>query len=330
MAGEVWVFAEHQAGALKKTTLELLGKGRELAKAMGVEMATLLLGSGIDNLAAALIAYADKIYQWDDPLVAHYNSDVYLEVIADYAEKEKPQIILAGATALARDLFPRVAGRLQTGIAVDCLGLELADNGLLKARRPLFGGKVLVDVVCRHGRLQIALARPNSFPLPDAHGSLKGTIVPLGVAVDRAKVRLEVLEVIRVPKERLDLTEAEIIVTGGGGMKSAANFSLLERLADLLGATVGATRGAVDNGWRPPGDLIGKSGKTVSPKLYFAVGLSGAIHHVMGMDTSKKVVAINMDPRAPIFNYADYGIQGDLFEVIPLLIDELKKGLGKH
>jgi electron transfer flavoprotein alpha subunit len=173
------------------------------------------------------------------------------------------------------------------------------------------------------------LTRPNSFPLVDAHGSPKGTIVPLGVELDRAKVRLEVLEVVTIAEKRLDLTEAEIVVCGGSGMKAAENFSLLEELADLLGATVGATRGAVDSGWRPPGDLIGKSGKTVSPKLYFAVGLSGAIHHVMGMDTSKKMVAINKDPRAPIFQYADYGIAGDLFEV-PLLITHLKKELGKH
>jgi electron transfer flavoprotein alpha subunit len=329
MTGEVWVFAEHQAGVLRKTALELLGRGRELAGQLGVELAALLLGSGVDKLSEQVAAYADKIYQWDDPLVKHYNSDIYLQVVADQTEKERPQIILAGATFLARDLFPRLAGRLKTGIAVDCLDLDLGEDSRLIARRPVFGGKALVDVVCRHGRPQIALTRPNSFPLPDAHGSLKGTIVPLGVEVDRAKVRLEVLEVIRVPKERLDLTEAEIVVAGGSGMKAAENFSLLEALADLLGATVGATRGAVDSGWRPPGDLIGKSGKTVSPKLYVAVGLSGAIHHVMGMDTSKVVVAINKDPRAPIFNYADYGIQGDLFEVVPLLIDELKKELGK-
>jgi electron transfer flavoprotein alpha subunit len=329
MAGGVWVFAEHQAGAIRKTTLELLGKGRELAKAMGVEMAALILGSGIDKLSQQLAAYADTVYQWDDPLVKQYNSDVYVQLVAQQAGKERPQIMVAGATFLARDLFPRLAGRLQTGIAVDCLGLELEDDGLLQARRPLFGGKVLADVVCRHGRPQIALTRPNSFPLPEMQDLPKGKICPLGVDVDTAKVKLEVLEVATVAQKRLDLTEAEVVVSGGSGMKAAQNFSLLEELADLLGATVGATRGAVDSGWRPHDDQVGKSGKTVSPKLYVAVGLSGAIHHVMGMDTSKVVVAINKDARAPIFNYADYGIQGDLFEVIPLLIDELKKELGK-
>ncbi|OGP82157.1 MAG: hypothetical protein A2Z08_03920, partial [Deltaproteobacteria bacterium RBG_16_54_11] len=273
MAGEVWVFAEHQDGTIRKTTLGLLGKGRELAGHLGVELAALLLGSGVDTLAKTLAAYADKVYQWDDPLVGQYKSDVYLQVISHQAEKEKPQLILAGATFLARDLFPRVAGRLKTGIAVDCLGLELGEDGLLVARRPLFGGKALVDVVCRQGRPQIALTRPNVFPLPQAQVPRKGKIVPLGLAVDPAEVKLEVLEKVRVPKERLDLTEAEIIVTGGSGMKAAENFSLLDDLADLLGATVGATRGVVDSGWRPHDDQVGKSGKTVSPKLYFAVGL---------------------------------------------------------
>jgi electron transfer flavoprotein alpha subunit len=329
MAGAVWVFAEHQDGTIRKTTYELFGKGRELAEQSGVELAAMLLGSGVDGIAQELTAYADKIYQWDDPLFEKYNSDVYLQVIVGLAEKESPQILLAGATFLARDLFPRVAGRLKTGIAVDCLNLDLGDDGLLVATRPLFGGKVLADVVCRQGRPQIALTRPNTFPLPDTRRDRTGEVIPLDVAVDPAQVRLEVLEVVRTATERLDLTEAEIIVTGGRGMKEAENFPLLDDLADALGATVGATRGVVDSGWRPHDDQVGKSGKTVSPKLYFAVGLSGAIHHVMGMDTSRVVVAINKDPQAPIFKYADYGVLGDLFEVIPLLTEELKRELGK-
>jgi electron transfer flavoprotein alpha subunit len=329
MAGAVWIFAEHQDNSIRKTTHELLGKGRELADKSGVELAALLLGSGVDGIAQEVTAYADKVYQWDDPLLEKYNSDVYLHVIAELAGKEHPQIILAGATFLARDLFPRVAGRLKTGIAVDCLNLDLGDDGLLVATRPLFGGKVLADLVCRQGRPQIALTRPNTFPLPDQRGDRRGAVIPLDLDVDPVQVRLEVLEVIRTATERLDLTEAEIIVTGGRGMKQAENFRLLEDLADALGATVGATRGVVDSGWRPHDDQVGKSGKTVSPKLYFAVGLSGAIHHVMGMDTSKVVVAINKDPHAPIFQYADCGVLGDLFEVLPLLTEELKRVRGK-
>lgn len=329
MAGEVWVFAEHQNGKVRKTTLELLGKGRELAGHLGVKLAALLLGSDVHGLSEELTAYADKVYQWDDPIVEKYNSDVYLQVIANQAKKEMPQVVMAGATFLARDLFPRVAGRLSTGIAVDCLKLEVGDDGLLMARRPLFGGRVLADTVCRQGRPQIVLTRPNTFPIPPAQNAPKGEVVLLKVAVDPAQVKLEVLEVIRSARERLDLTEAEIIVTGGRGMKDAENFKLLDDLADLLGATVGATRGVVDSGWRPHGDQVGKSGKTVSPKLYFAVGVSGAIHHVMGMDTSKVVVAINKDSQAPIFQYADYGVLGDLFEILPRLTETLKKELGK-
>jgi electron transfer flavoprotein alpha subunit len=329
MAGAVWVFAEHQDGTIRKTTYELLGKGREFAEQGGVELAALLLGSGVDGITQELTAYADKIYQWDDPLLEKYNSDIYLQVIAELAEKERPQILLAGATFLARDLFPRVAGRLKTGIAVDCLNLDLGDDGLLVATRPLFGGKVLADVVCRQGRPQIVLTRPNTFPLLDKRGDRRGAVIPLDLTVDPAQVRLEVLEVVRTATERLDLTEAEIIVTGGRGMKEAENFRLLDDLADALGATVGATRGVVDSGWRPHDDQVGKSGKTVSPKLYIAVGLSGAIHHVMGMDTSKVVVAINKDPQAPIFQYTDYGVLGDLFEVLPLLTEALKRERGK-
>ena len=330
MAGAVWVFAEHQDGTVRKTTLELLGKGRELAEQAGVELAALLIGSEVNGLAQELTAYTDKIYQWDDPLLQKYNSDVYVQAIAELAEKERPQILLAGATYLARDLFPRVAGKLKTGIAVDCLNLELEDEGILVATRPLFGGKVLADVVCRQGRPQIALTRPNTFPLPDKRrGDRKGEVLPVDLYVDPAQVRLEVLEVVRTATEQLDLTEAEVIVTGGRGMKKAENFQLLDDLADVLSATIGATRGVVDSGWRPHNDQVGKSGKTVSPTLYFAVGLSGAIHHVMGMDTSKVVVAINKDAQAPIFQYSDYGVLGDLFEVLPLLTEELKKELVK-
>jgi electron transfer flavoprotein alpha subunit len=325
MAGDVWVFAEYQAGKIRKTTLEVLGKGRELAEQLGSELAVLLLGSGVDGLAQELTAYADTVYYGDDPLLEKYNNDVYYQIIAALAEKEKPHILLAGATFLARDLFPRVAGRLETGIAVDCLNLELEDDGSLIASRPFFGGKALADVVCREGRPQIVLVRPNTFSLPDLQSPAQGKVLPLDVAVDSSHVKLEVLDVTRIAKERLDLTEAEIIITGGRGMKGADNFQLLDDLADVLGATVGATRGVVDNGWRSHDDQVGKSGKTVSPKLYFAVGLSGAIHHVMGMNTSKVVVAINKDPQAPIFQYADYGVLGDLFEVLPLLTEALKK-----
>ena len=330
MPGEVWVFAEHQDGKVRKVTFELLGKGRELADTLGVKLTALVLGSGLDEKAKILAAYADKIYQWDDPILERYNSDIYLQVIAGLMDEEVPQILLAGSTVMARDFLPRLAGRLGTGVAVDCLGLELGDDALLRVRRPLFGGKVLAEVVCQPSQPQIALVRPNAFSVPPPSKDSRGEVYRRLVEVDHERVKLEVLEVIRTSREKLDLTEAEIVVTGGTGMKSAENFRLLEELADVLAATVGATRAVVDNGWRPHDDQVGKSGKTVSPKLYIAVGLSGAIHHVMGMDTSKVVVAINKDPQAPIFQYADYGIVGDLFEIVPLFTEELKRELGKE
>lgn len=329
MLDEVWVFAEHQDGKVRKVASELLGKGRELADRLGVKLTVLLLGSGVDVQAQTLAAYADKVYQWDDPILEHYNSDVYLPLISDLARKETPKILLAGATVLAKDLFPRLAGRLSTGIVMDCLGLELGDDALLIARRPFFGGKVLAEMVCREGRPQIALVRPNTFQIPPVGRDTKGEVIRQPVEIDPGRVKLEVLEVARGSKEKLDLTEAEVIVTGGSGMKAPDNFRLLEELADVLVATVGATRAVVDSGWRPHSDQVGKSGKTVSPKLYFAIGLSGAVQHIMGMDTSRVVVAINKDPRASIFQYADYGIVGDLFKVVPLLTEELKKELGR-
>ncbi|UCC66527.1 MAG: electron transfer flavoprotein subunit alpha/FixB family protein, partial [Deltaproteobacteria bacterium] len=286
MSGGVWVFAEHQDGRLRKVALELLGKGRELAERLGVELDALLLGSGVDALAKELVSYVDKIYQCDDPLIKEYNSDVYLRVISDLVEREAPQILLAGSTFLGKDFFPRLAGRLRTGIAMDCLNLELGDHDLLIARRPVFGGKALAEVVCRKGKPQIALVRPNIFPVPAAPVTEKGEVCKVGVEVDPEQIKLEVLEVVRASKPRLDLTEAEIIVTGGRGIKGPENFQLLEDLADALAATVGASRAVVDSGWKSHDDQVGKSGKTVSPKLYFAVGLSGAIHHIMGMDTS--------------------------------------------
>jgi len=330
MAEEVWVFAEHQDKKIRKVSLELLVKGREFADRLGVELAVLLLGSGVDGLGEELTTYADRVYQWDNPLLDKYNSEVYLQIISNFVKKENPQIFLAGATFLTRDFFPRLAARMETGIAVDCVNLDVDGNNLLMARRPLFGGKVLADVVCRKGRPQIALVRPNTFPLLTTKGTRKGKVHKLMVDVDSSQLKLQVVEILGSAKERLDLTEAEIIVTGGRGMKGPENFKLLEELADVLGATVGASRAVVDSGWKPHGDQVGKSGKTVSPKLYFAVGVSGAIHHIMGMDTSKVVIAINKDQRAPIFQYADYGIVGDLFEFLPLLTKELKEAFGSR
>lgn len=324
MAGGVWIFAEHENGALRKATLELLGKGRELARGLGVELDALILGEGVKETAEYLARYVDRVYLWEAALFAQYRMGRYLEAIASQALKEVPLLILGGATPLAKDLFPRIAAKIRACICVDCLGLALAGNSLV-AKRPMYGGKVIAELVPRKGVALIALVRPNTFALPEAPDVTQGEIVMMEPPSKNTYEELELIEVVMSPKRRLSLTEADVVITGGCGVKSAENFALLEELAELLGGAVGATRGAVDNGWRPSEDQVGKSGKTVSPKLYIAVGLSGAIHHIMGMDTSEVVVAINNDPHAPIFQHADYGIEGDLFEVIPQLISELKR-----
>jgi electron transfer flavoprotein alpha subunit len=328
MSNEVWVFAEHQEDKLRKVTLEVLAKGRELAERLGVGLAALLLGAEDDGLAEEVAWFADTVHQWSDSAVAIYNCDIYLQVLTEFVRAEAPQIIIGGATCQTRDFFPRVAASLGAGIGMDCVDMWINDDGHLVTTRPFFGGKVLGDVVARDERPQIALVRPNTFPVPEARDGKQGRIVTHEVQIDSDQVGLETLEVIRTAKAGVDLTEADVIVTGGRGLQKADNFAILEELAGLLDGTVGASRAVVDSGWRPHTDQVGKSGKTVAPNLYIAVGLSGAIHHVMGMDTSKIVVAINKDPRAPIFEHADFGIVGDLFEIIPRLTEELRRSKG--
>jgi len=326
MADDVWVFAEHQGGKIRKVVLELLGAGRTLADTLKGRLCAVVLGSGVDETAQHLGRYADLVYVWDDPQLEYYNSDCYLPLFTECIDREKPAIILAGATYVARDFFPCLAGRLDTGIVIDCLHMEVTDGGRLILRKPFYGGRVLGDVVCPDCRPQIVLVRPNTYPVSGPRDA-RGEILAQETLLDSEDIRLKVEDVVMSARERLDLTEAEIIVTGGRGLKGPEHFTIVEELAEVLGATVGTTRAVVDSGWRPHSDQVGKSGKTVSPRLYVAAGASGAIHHIMGMDTAKVVVAINTDPRAPFFQYADYGIAGDLFEVIPLLTEEFRKEL---
>ncbi len=324
--GAVWVYAEHHDGKLRKVTYELLGKGRELSQAKGAQLAAVVLGDDLTGIAEELASFADKVHVLESPSFGKYNCDAFIAGLLPLVQQEKPSVVMAGATSQARDLFPALAGKLETGIVVDCVGMELKDEGLV-LRKPVYGGKVLAEVTIK-GEPQLVLVRPRTFP-PVESGGQKGEVVKQEVDLDPSGLRIEVVEIERLAGEKVDLTEADVIVCGGRGLKSPENFKLLEELADVLGGVVGATRAVVDAGWRPQSDQVGKSGKTVSPNLYFAIGLSGAIHHVMGMDTSKVVVAINRDPMAPIFQYADYGLVADLFQVVPLLTEELKKELGR-
>ncbi len=325
MAG-IWIFPEQRGGELKKVSFELLAVGRNLADKAGEELVALLLGSGVEKLAPELAKYgADRVFLADSENLNDFLTESYVHVICDAVKENDPSVLLFSATTMGRDLSPRVAARLGTGLATDCTELDISDKGLLSIKRPMFAGKLFANVVFHNAKPQIASVRPNVMPAQE--NPKAGEVVKLEVRVDPSRVRTKVVEIKKETGARVDLTEAKIIVSGGRGMKGPENFSILEDLATTLGseATVGASRSAVDAGWRPHSDQVGQTGKTVTPDLYIACGISGAVQHLAGMSSSKYIVAINKDPDAPIFHKADYGIVGDLFKIVPLIAEELKK-----
>ncbi|MEW5952767.1 MAG: electron transfer flavoprotein subunit alpha/FixB family protein [Bacillota bacterium] len=321
MTKGIWVVVEQRDGEIKKVTYELLSEGRKVADQLGEELAAVLLGSGVSDKAASLGEYgADKVYVADNAALANYTTDGYTNVLAALAQKYEPYAILLGCTSNGRDLAAQVAQRLSTGLMSDCIGMELAD-GQLAFTRPIYAGKALVKACCPDARPVMATIRPNIFAVESA-AKTAGVIAE---DADPGAIRQVVKEVIKQESTRPELTEANVIVSGGRGMKAPENFSVLEELADVLGAAVGASRAAVDAGWISHSFQVGQTGKTVTPTLYIACGISGAIQHLAGMSSSKCIVAVNKDPEANIFKVADYGIVGDLFEVVPLLKEELKK-----
>ncbi len=329
MAKGIWVFAEVKEGNIRKVSFELLSQGKKMAEKLGEELVAVLLGSGVEGLTGRLAEYADKVYWADDPALAQYTTDPYATVLTNLLKEHQPSIFLCGATVLGKDLSPRIAARLQTGLATDCTGLTIGDNGLLTAKRPVYAGKAYVEVTFPASRPQMASVRPNVLEvIPPAAGK-KGETVKVEAKVDSSSLRTAVVEVVKAAGAKVDLTEAEIIVSGGRGIKGAENFKVLEELAEVIHATVGASRAAVDSGWRDHNDQVGQTGKVVTPNLYIACGISGAIQHLAGMGSSKIIVAINKDPDAPIFQKADYGIVEDLFKVVPLLTQEFKKLLAE-
>lgn len=322
MASGVWVYAEIKEDKIKKNAFELLSEGRRLADVKGEKLVGLLVGSNVSRFAPELGKYgADLVYVLEHPGLEIYNGKIYAQVIADVAKEKEPAIMLFGATAQGRDLAPLVAAKLDVGMASDCTGFSI-ENGVLRARRPVYAGKAYADVVFKNSVPQIGQARPNVLTV--AENPREPEIVKMDVKPN-IEVGARRRELQAAATDKPDLTEAEIIVSGGRGMKSAENFKILEELADVIGATVGASRAAVDAGWRPQSDQVGQTGKTVTPNLYIACGISGAIQHLAGMGSSKCIVAINKDPDAPIFQKADYGIVDDLFKVVP----ELKKAFEK-
>ena len=328
MADNVWIIAEIKDGRFKKSTFELLSEGKKLAEKTGKGIDAIIIGKGMADAAAELGQYgASNVYVCEHDLLDDYSPEAYAKVVADLAKEHGPSILLGAATAMGRDFLPRLAARLGTGIASDCIELDIDDKGLLVATRPIYGGKLIIKVQIPEARPQMASLRPNvaEVSAPDAEKSAEVVNVAVSLGADDVKARIK--EIVKGVSERVDLTEAGIIVAGGRAMKDADNFKILWELADGLGegATVGASRAAVDSGYATHDMQVGQTGKVVNPNLYVACGISGAIQHLAGMRTSKVIVAVNKDPDAPIFQKADYGIVGDLFKVVPLLTEEIKK-----
>ena len=326
MANEIWVFAEQHEGRVRKVAFELLSAGAEFSEKTGQKLGVVLLGQGLDQAVDSLKPFAEKIYVMEDPALATYLSDAYLMNIAPLVMEQQPSVLLGGASSTGKDLFPRLAMHLQTGYAADCTGLSMEADGKLKAIRPLYGGKVFAEVGFSEARPQMATVRNNTF-LVSANPGKSAEVVKALARVDASKLKKKVVGTEKPATARLDITEADIVVAAGRGIKAPENFKIMEELAEALNASVGTTRATVDEGWRDVKDQIGKSGKNISAKLYMAFGISGAIHHVLGIGTCKTVVAVDKDPNALIFGYADYGIVGDLFQIVPALTEELRKTL---
>jgi electron transfer flavoprotein alpha subunit len=325
MAKGIFIIVEQRDLQIRKVSLELLSQGRKLADETGESLVAVVLGKGIEGLAQTVAASgADKVILIDDEKLAEYSTGAYTSVLNKLIRKEEPQAVLIGNTAIGKDLAPRLAHRLGVGLASDCTGMETDPTSFLKFKRPIYAGKAFAHV-SSNVRPILATIRPNTFAAEEPNASRQAEVVKETADIDAADLRAIVKEVVIAASARPDLTEANIIVSGGRGMKGPENYVILEALADVVGAAVGASRAAVDSGWREQKFQVGQTGKTVAPTLYIACGISGAIQHLAGMGSSKFIVAINKDPEANIFNVADYGIVGDLFEVVPILTDEFKK-----
>lgn len=322
MAKGVWIVAEHRNGALRNVSFEIASVARKLADELGEEVCAVLVGSGVEGIAPELGKYGvDKIYVADDAMFADYTTDAYSAAVAKVVKENDASILLLTSSVQGKDLSSRLVGTLATGMASDCTDVKIADGKLL-AIRPMYAGKCFGEIVVE-SYPQMASLRPKVFPIVESVKAGEVVKFDAGIAADALKTK--VLETQKDASGKVDLTEADIIVSGGRGMKGADEYKIIEELADLLGAAVGASRAAVDAGWRPQSDQVGQTGKVVSPNLYVACGISGAIQHLAGMSSSKYIVAINKDSEAPIFARADYGIVDDLFKIVPEVTAAAKK-----
>ena len=325
------LIAEEFEGKLRNVTLELLGQGKQLAEGIGDEVGAVLIGHNVKPLAQELIAHgAHKVYVYDDPKFEHYNTTAFTRALVHFFNEVKPNVYLVGATNIGRDLGPRVANALQTGLTADCTNLFVDDDGkTIVWTRPALGGNIMAEIVCRNNRPQMGTVRPNVFKKPEADPNATGEVIDMHVDLTEADFLTKFVELIKVGGNGIKIEEADIIVAGGRGMNGNEAFTgMLKELADVLGGAVGASRAAVDAGWIDALHQVGQTGKTVGPKIYIAAGISGAIQHLAGMSGSDCVIAINKDEDAPIFKVADYGIVGDAFEIVPKLTAAIKAAKG--
>ncbi len=324
----VWVFAEQRNNKIVPVAFELLGEGRRLADSLGEDLSAVLFGTGMSESAKSLIeAGADKVYLLEDKLLNEFHEDAYADALSGLIEKYKPEIVLAGATSIGRAFVPIVATRVRTGLTADCTALAI-DTGkkILLQTRPAFGGNIMATIACPDNRPQMSTVRPGVMKRLPADSTRAGEIIKEAPGSPLTSMT-KLLETIEEAGHKINISEAEIIVAGGRGMGDKG-FELLKEIADMLGGVIGATRAAVDSGWVPYPHQIGQTGRTVSPKLYIACGISGAIQHLAGMQSSDMIIAINKDPDAPIFNVADIGIVGDVFAVLPAFAKKLKEMRG--
>ncbi len=317
----VWVFSEHTEGKPAEVSWELLGVGGDLAKARNVELCSVVIGEKVEHLCKEAFTYgASKAYLVDDPVFHYYRTESYYKAFCHLIEKYKPEIVLIGATGLGRDLAGAIATKLQTGLTADCTGLAIDDKGYLLQTRPAFGGNIMATILTEFTRPQMSTVRPHVMPMPAKDPSHTGAIIRETVPIKEQDIAAKVLEIIGDKQlDSVDVAAADIIVSGGRGMCNTENYKILQELADELGGVVACSRAAVEAGWMPLERQVGQTGKTVRPKIYIAAGISGAIQHLVGMQDSDTIIAINRDKNAPIFEVATYGIVGDLFQVVPAI-----------
>jgi electron transfer flavoprotein alpha subunit len=323
----VWVYCEYRKSALASVSLELLGIGRQLADKRGVKLGAVLIGADTQKTAEELIGYgADTVYLVDHADLAHFTEDRYGKIVTRLIGEHRPEIVLAGATAIGRSFIPGVATTLNAGLTADCTALEIREeDGALLQTRPAFGGNIMATIECPRSRPQMATVRPRVMKANEFDSARQGEIVEVIPQPEELQSRTTVVESVVAPQGNVNIQESEILISGGRGLDNEKGFELIRKLADVLGADVAASRAVVDAGWIPYPHQVGQTGKTVAPKLYVACGISGAVQHVAGMQSAEAIVAINRDANAPIFDVADFGIVGDLYEIIPKLITKIEE-----